>query len=232
MSGSWCPRCVARADLAALREEQRILAARVIAEDALPAAPRFIGGVDVSCSRFDPGQRIYAAIVVLEWPGMAVVEQAGVAATARLPYLTGLLGFREVPAVMEAFAQLRTKPELLLVDGQGIAHPRRFGIAAHLGVQLDLPSIGVGKSRLVGAPLEPLGEAAGSEARIYDRGEEVGALLRTRARANPLWISIGHRISLPTALGWVRATSAGRRLPEPTRLAHEAAGMVRRAAGA
>lgn len=232
MSGCWCPPCVARADLAALRAEQSALAAQVIRHDALPATPRFIGGVDVSCSRFDPTQRVHAAIVVLEWPGLALVDQAGVTVTAKLPYLTGLLGFREVPAAMEAFARLRVKPELLFVDGQGIAHPRRFGIASHLGVMLDLPSIGVGKSRLVGTPVEPLGDAAGSEARLLDRGEEIGALLRSRARANPLWISIGHRISLPTALRWVRATGTGRRLPEPTRLAHEAAGMVRRAAGA
>ncbi|MDB5376192.1 MAG: Endonuclease [Rubritepida sp.] len=219
------------ADLAALREEQRALAARVIARDALPATPRYIGGVDISCSRFDPTLRVYAAIVVLEWPGLAFVEGASFIATPDLHYITGFLGFREVPAAMRAFDSLKVKPDLLMVDGQGIAHPRRLGIASHLGVKLDLPTIGVGKSRLVGTPVEPLGEAAGSETRLYDRGEEVGALLRTRARANPLWISIGHRISLPTALRWVRATSAGRRLPEPTRLAHEAAGMVRRDAG-
>lgn len=220
------------ADLAALRAEQVALAARVIREDALPATPRFIGGVDASCSRFDPTQRVYVAIVVLEWPGLALVDRTGFAATPDLHYITGLLGFREVPAILQAFDRLEVKPELLMVDGQGIAHPRRCGIAAHLGVKLDLPTIGVGKSRLVGTPVEPLGEAAGSEVRLRDRGEEVGALLRTRARSNPLWISIGHRISLPTALRWVRATTAGRRLPEPTRLAHEAAGMVRRAAGA
>ncbi|TCH97249.1 endonuclease V [Roseococcus sp. SYP-B2431] len=220
------------ADLASLREEQRVLAARVIAEDALSEPLRFIGGVDVSCSRFDPTLRVYAAIVVLEWPGLTEVDRAGFTATPDLHYITGLLGFREVPAAVQAFGALRVKPDLLMVDGQGIAHPRRLGIASHLGVKLDLPTIGVGKSRLVGTPVEPLGEAIGSEARLYDRGEEVGALLRTRERANPLWISIGHRISLPTALRWVRATTAGRRLPEPTRLAHEAAGMVRRAAGA
>lgn len=220
------------ADLAALREEQRALAARVIREDALPARPRFIGGVDISCSRFDPTLRVYAAIVVLEWPGLVEVERAGFVATPDLPYLTGFLGFREVPVAVQAFRALKVRPDLLMVDGQGIAHPRRCGIASHLGVTLDLPTIGVGKSRLVGTPVEPLGEAPGSEARLLDRGEEVGALLRTRARSNPLWISIGHRISLPTALRWVRATTAGRRLPEPTRLAHDAAGMVRRAAGA
>nr|WP_314076052.1 deoxyribonuclease V [uncultured Roseococcus sp.] len=218
------------ADLAALREEQRAIAARVIAQDALPVAPRFIGGVDISCSRFDPTQRVHAAIVVLEWPGLTEVARAGISCHADLPYITGFLAFREVPAALAAFDQLAVKPDLLMVDGQGIAHPRRCGIAAHLGVMLDLPAIGVGKSRLIGTPEAPLGEAAGSQVRLLDRGEEIGALLRSRARSNPLWISVGHRVSLATAVKWVRATGRGRRLPEPTRLAHEAAGMVRRAA--
>lgn len=219
------------ADLAALREEQLAIAARVIARDDLPAAPRFIGGVDVSCARFDPTRRVHAAIVVLEWPGLTEVARAGLSSHATLPYIPGFLAFREVPVAMAAFEQLAVKPDLLLVDGQGIAHPRRCGIAAHLGVKLGLPAIGVGKSRLVGTPEAELGEAAGSQVRLLDRGEEIGALLRTRARSNPLWISIGHRVSLATAVHWVRATGRGRRLPEPTRLAHEAAGMVRRAAG-
>ncbi|MDB5415262.1 MAG: endonuclease [Rubritepida sp.] len=219
-----------RADLAALRVEQTALAARVVTHDALPKTPRYIGGVDVSCSRFDPTRQVYAAIVVLEWPGLTEVARAGITASADMPYITGFLGFREVPAAMRAFEALPIKPELLFVDGQGIAHPRRCGMAAHLGVKLDLPSIGVGKSRLVGKVDQPLGEAVGSTEYLRDRGEVVGALLRSRAKANPLYISIGHRISLETALQWVRACGTGRRLPEPTRLAHEAAGMVRRAA--
>ncbi|WP_424813480.1 deoxyribonuclease V [Roseococcus sp. YIM B11640] len=222
---------MARADLAALRSRQVELAARVRREDALPAAPGLIGGVDISCSRYDPTGRVYAAIVVLEWPSLREVARAGIAATPDLPYLTGFLGFREVPAAMEAFAALPEKPELLFVDGHGIAHPRRLGIASHLGVMLDLPTIGVAKSRLVGHAA-PVGDAAGSTAGLRDREEEIGVLLRSRAGANPLYISTGHRVSLPTALRWVRATGRGRRLPEPTRLAHEAAAVVRKAATA
>ena len=141
MSGCWCRRCWVQADLAALREAQRGIAARVIRSDALPAAIRLIGGVDVSCSRFDPTQRVHAAIVVLEWPSLREVARAGVSATAPLPYLTGLLAFREVPALLQAFAALSVKPDLLLVDGQGITHPRRCGIACHLGVS-DRKSVG------------------------------------------------------------------------------------------
>ena len=232
MWACWSRRCWVRADLAALRDQQREIAARVIRADALPGPVRFIGGVDVSCSRFDPMRQVHAAIVVLEWPSLAEVARAGISATAALPYITGLLAFREVPALLDAFATLPVKPDLLLVDGQGIAHPRRCGIAAHLGVLLDVSSIGVAKSRLLGAPESPLGEAVGSQVRVMDRGEVVGALLRTRARANPLHISVGHRVSLEGALRWVLACGRGRRLPEPTRLAHEAAGMVRRAATA
>lgn len=229
MSGCWCRRCWVRADLAALREAQRDLAARVVRTDALPAPIRHIGGVDVSCSRFDPTQGVHAAIVVLEWPSLREVARAGVSATAPLPYLTGLLAFREVPALLQAFAALSVKPDLLLVDGQGIAHPRRCGIACHLGVALNLPCIGVAKSRLLGEAEAPLGAAAGSMVRVLDRGEVVGALLRSRVRANPLHVSIGHRVGLETALHWVRASGRGWRLPEPTRLAHEAAAMLRRA---
>ena len=204
----------------------------MIRHDALSGEIRFIGGVDVSCSRFDPAQRVHAAIVVLEWPSLREVARAGATATAPLPYLTGLLAFREVPALLEAFAALEVKPDLLLVDGQGIAHPRRCGIASHLGVALDLPTIGVAKSRLIGEAEAPLGETVGSIVRVLDRGEVVGALLRSRARSNPLHISIGHRVALEAALRWVRACGRGRRLPEPTRLAHDAAAMVRRAASA
>lgn len=218
-------------DLAALREEQRAIAGRVVRHDALGEV-RAIAGVDVSCARFDPTRMVHAAVVVLAWPSLEVIETAAVSQPAPLPYLTGLLSFREMPALLDAWARLSTRPDLVMVDGQGIAHPRRCGIAAHLGVTLDLPSIGVAKSRLVGEAEAPLGEAAGSEVRVLDRGEVVGALLRTRRAANPLHVSIGHRVSLETAVGWVRAAGRGRRLPEPTRLAHEAAGMVRRAAPA
>jgi deoxyribonuclease V len=218
---------VARADLAALRAEQGALAARVRRADALGEV-RCIAGVDVSSSRFDPARRVHAGVVLLAWPSLEVIARAGASLPAPLPYIPGLLAFREAPAVMEALAQLPARPDLLMVDGQGIAHPRRCGIASHLGVLLDVPSIGVAKSRLLGEAEGPLGAEPGACVRVLDRGEEVGALLRSRVRVNPLHVSVGHRVSLRTALGWVRATLRRHRLPEPTRLAHAAAAVVRR----
>ena len=215
------------ADAAALRAEQSALAARVIRADA-PGPVRRVAGVDVSSSRFDPAGLVHAAVVLLAWPGLQVLARAGASLPAPMPYRTGLLAFREMPAILAALGKLPARPDLLLVDGQGIAHPRRCGIACHLGVTLDLPAIGVAKSRLVGQPAAPLGPEPGAVQMLLDRGEVVGALLRTRARANPLHVSIGNRITLAAALGWVRATGRGYRLPEPTRLAHEWAAMVRR----
>ncbi len=218
-----------RSDLVKLRRCQLELAARAVREDALGAVRR-IAGVDVSSSRFDPARMVHAAVVVLDWPSLEPVARAAVSLPAPMPYITGLLAFREIPAIQAALAQLPEPPDLLMVDGQGIAHPRRCGIATHLGVVTDLPSIGVAKSRLVGQPVAPLGEEPGALVEVTDRGEVVGALLRSRLRANPLHISPGHRVSLDTALHWVRATLRGRRLPEPTRAAHEWAGQARRAA--
>nr|WP_242535079.1 deoxyribonuclease V [Roseococcus suduntuyensis] len=212
-----------------MRRCQLELAARAVREDALGEVRR-IAGVDVSSSRFDPARMVHAAVVVLDWPSLTPVARAAVSLPAPMPYITGLLAFREIPAIEAALAQLPDPPDLLMVDGQGIAHPRRCGIATHLGVVTDLPSIGVAKSRLVGQPVAPLGEEPGALVEVRDRGDVVGALLRSRARANPLHISPGHRVSLATALHWVRATLRGRRLPEPTRAAHEWAGQARRAA--
>jgi deoxyribonuclease V len=221
---------VARADLAALRAMQAAMAARVVRADAFGALRR-VAGVDVSSSRFDPARRVHAAVVVLDWPSLAVVERAAASLPAALPYITGLLAFREAPVVLAALAQLAAPPDLLFVDGQGIAHPRRCGIACHLGVTLDLPAIGVAKSRLLGAA-PPLDAAPGATVPVTDRGEVVGALLRTRARARPLHVSIGHRVSLDAALALVRAAGRGYRLPEPTRQAHLFAAEVRRGAAA
>jgi deoxyribonuclease V len=220
---------VARADLALLRAEQAALAARVVRADALGEV-RHIAGVDVSSSRFDPAKRVHAGVVLLAWPSLEVIARAGTTLPAALPYIPGLLAFREAPAVTEALAALPARPDLLMVDGQGIAHPRRCGLASHLGVLLDVPSIGVAKSRLVGEAQGVLGAEPGASVRVLERGEELGALLRSRARANPLHVSLGHRVSLETALGWVRATLRRHRLPEPTRRAHAAAAVVRRGA--
>jgi len=216
-------------DTAALRTEQARLAGLVCLADDLPAEPRLIAGADTSSTRFDPERLVYAAIVLLEWPSLREVARAGEVAPAPIPYIPGLLGFREVPALAACWARLPERPDLLFVDGQGALHPRRFGIACQAGVTLGVPSIGVAKSRLVGEAEGALGAEEGSSLPIRFRGEALGVLLRSRRGANPLHVSPGHRISLATAEAWVRRTlRGGRRLPEPTRLAHLAAGDLRR----
>lgn len=213
-------------DLATARAAQVALAARVVTRDALPPV-RLLGGVDISNTRFDPEGRIYAAVVVLEWPGLRLVATAGADMRATMPYIPGFLGFREVPALLAAWAKLEVKPDLVLVDGHGIAHPRGLGIAAHLGVVLDIPSIGVAKSPLVGRPEAALGEEPGATQPLLWKGDRLGTVLRSKRRSNPLWISTGHRISLDSAVDWVRRCDSGYRLPEPTRQAHLAANAVR-----
>lgn len=214
-------------DFAAARAAQLALLPRVVRADA-HGPVRLIGGCDISCRRFDPERRVFAAIVVLALPRLRPVASATAMARAPLPYLPGFLGFREVPALLAAWDALPVKPDLLLMDGQGIAHPRGFGVATHLGVALDVPCVGVAKSRLVGEADVP-GAEAGAETPLLLRGERVGSLLRSRARANPLYVSTGHRVAPASAALWVRRTLAGYRLPEPTRLAHLAANAARRA---
>ncbi len=217
-------------NLAAARAAQQEMARHIVTEDT-HGPVRFLGGVDVSTTRFDPENRVFAAVVVLSLPDLRVVASAGAVQRASIPYIPGFLGFREVPAALEAWGKLPLKPDLVMVDGHGIAHPRGLGIAAHLGLVLDVPSIGVAKSLLVGAPAGELPEAAGAEAPLLWKGRQLGVALRTRRRANPLYISVGHRVSLRGAVEWVRRTGTGYRLPEPTRQAHLAAGALRRTEG-
>lgn len=214
-------------DLATARSAQVALAARVVRREAHGPVRR-LGGVDISSIRFDPANRIFAAVVVLSWPELQVIETAAAEAVATMPYIPGFLGFREIPALLAAWDRLAVKPDLVMVDGHGIAHPRGLGIAAHLGVALDVPAIGVAKSPLVGKPEAPLGEEAGAETPLVWKGERLGTMLRTRRRANPLYVSIGHRVSLEGAVDWVRRAGTGYRLPEPTRQAHLAANALRR----
>jgi deoxyribonuclease V len=216
-------------DLDAARAAQQAMAARVVAEDALGPVRR-LGGVDISTERFDPERRVHAAIVTLDAATLAPQAEAGASDTAAFPYIPGFLGFREVPVLLAAWSRLDAKPDLVLVDGHGVAHPRGLGIASHLGVVLDLPTIGVAKSVLIGRPEGELGEALGARMPLVWRGCVLGVALRTRPRANPLYVSVGHRVSLATAVEWVLRTGRGYRLPEPTRLAHAAANVVRRGA--
>lgn len=212
-------------DLRAARAAQEEMAAAVIREDAFGPVTR-LGAADTSAQRFDPQRRIYAALVTLDGPRIAAATHAD---TARFPYVPGYLGFREIPALLEAWTQLTPKPDLILVDGHGLAHPRGMGIATQLGLVLDMPTIGVAKSLLVGTLAAPLGPAPGDQAPLLHKDQLIGMALRTRRNANPLYISIGHRISLPTAIAWVRQTTGPYRLPAPIRAAHDAANTLRRA---
>lgn len=179
-----------------------------------------VAGADVSSRRSQ--DKAKAAVVVLSFPELAVVEVAVAEGKLALPYIPGLLSFREAPLVLEAFARLKSRPQLLLVDGQGLAHPRRFGLACHLGLLLDMPTIGCAKSRLWGHS-EEVGPQPGQWAPLLDGEETIGAALRTRAGVKPVYVSVGHRIDLEGACAWVRRLCRGFRLPEPLRQAHRAA---------
>jgi deoxyribonuclease V len=178
-----------------------------------PDALRIVAGVDASY-----GDLSRAAVVVLSFPELQVVDQAIATRATTFPYVPGLLSFREVPVVLDALDKLRVVPGLLFVDGHGYAHPRRLGIASHLGLYLDLPTIGCAKSRLVGAHEDP-GPEAGDQAPLYAGKERIGTVLRSKARTNPLYISVGHKVDLETAVDLVKCCLRGYRLPEPTRLA-------------
>ena len=184
---------------------------------------RYVAGVDCGFPSAHGGEVTRAAVAVLTYPGLVLHERSVVERPTDFPYVPGFLSFREAPAVLEALARLKTTPDLLIVDGQGYAHPRGFGIACHLGVATGLPSIGAGKSRLVGSFQEP-DQAAGSHSPLRYRDETVGAVLRTRAGVNPLFVSVGHKLSLESAVHWVLACCRGYRLPETTRWADGLAG--------
>lgn len=204
----------------AARALQSQLAARVETRDRLPTPITTVAGVDVG---FEQGGAITrAAAALLAFPSLELLEWAVARRPTEFPYVPGLLSFREIPAILDALERLTRPPDILLCDGQGRAHPRRFGIACHLGVLLDRPALGVGKTRLVGRHDEPGGER-GDWRPLLDRGEEIGAVLRTRAGVQPLYISIGHRLCLETAIHITLACTPRWRLPETTRAAHRLA---------
>lgn len=205
--------------------EARAVQHRLAAQVAIGGEPRdvrLVAGLDISTGpRGSNAGR--AAVVLVRWPELDAVEQATFEAQITFPYVPGLLSFRELPLLLPALERLSRRPDLLVVDGQGIAHPRRFGIAAHLGVLLDLPAIGCAKSPLSGRPVAPLGDERGARVALLDRGELVGHELRSKDRTKPLYISPGHRIGHEEAVEWILRLGKGYRLPEPTRLAHLAA---------
>ncbi len=176
-----------------------------------------IAGADISFNKFS--ETVYAGIVVLSLPDLQVIEEAGVRSVTKFPYVPGLLSFRETPSLLEAWDKLKTKPDVLMLDGQGIAHPRRFGIACHVGLLLDLPTIGCAKSILVGRHGD-LGLEAGSQSPLIDRGEQVGVALRTKNKVAPVYVSAGHLIDLTSAVELALRSTGKYRQPEPTRQAH------------
>ena len=182
-----------------------------------------VAGIEVGFE--DEGTTTRAAISILKFPELTLVEQSVARLPTSFPYVPGLLSFREVPAVLEALANLTVLPDLLLCDGQGTAHPRRFGIACHIGLLTNRPAIGVGKSRLVGTHSDVPNER-GAWVPLMHQGETIGAVLRTRSGTKPLYISPGHRVSLETAVDYVMRCTTKYRLPETTRYAHKLASQI------
>ena len=183
--------------------------------------PLYIAGVDVSI-RKSSGIGT-AAAVILEYPELSVVETKVITGEINFPYVPGLLSFREAPLILQCCAKLEHTPDLIMVDGQGIAHPRRLGIAAHLGLFFDTPTIGCAKSRLCGEHQIP-GIEPGNFEELVDNSETIGVVLRTKYNTKPVFISIGNKIALEDAIYWVMCCCRGYRLPEPIRFAHLAAG--------
>jgi deoxyribonuclease V len=180
-----------------------------------------VGGADVSYKKGT--DKATAATVVFSFPGLEVLEAQVVEGEVSFPYVPGLFSFREIPLLIPVLEKLKTPPHLMLVDGQGIAHPQRMGLAAHLGVLLDIPTFGCAKSRLIGTHEEPSKEK-GAYTYLYDKGEVIGAVVRTRTNISPVYVSTGHKISLPTAVEFVLKCTTKFRIPEPLRAAHIASG--------
>lgn len=203
-----------------LSEEQALqlqheLATQVITEDCLGEVKN-IAGVDVAYDK--TSDKIIAAVVVLDAKTLEVIEQSTAENTAQFPYIPSLFSFRELPSVVEALKNLQITPDLIVCDGQGLAHPRRFGLACHLGVLFDIPTIGCGKTRLIGEYCEPE-KNRGAMTPLIDNHEIIGCALRTQDSIKPVYVSIGNRVSLATACAWILKLSTKYRLPETTRAA-------------
>lgn len=199
---------------------QEKLRNQTITEDKLPETIKYVAGVDMGFEA--DGTISHAAVAVLSFPDLQIVETTVARRPTSFPYIPGFLSFREIPAVLDALEKVRILPDIILCDGQGIAHPRRLGIASHLGLLIDMPTIGVAKSLLIGK-YDEVPETKGSWQPLIHQGEIIGAVLRTRTGVKPLYISSGHRISLPTAIDYVLRCTTKYRLPETTRIADKLA---------
>lgn len=206
---------------------QKEMSSRLVLEPPAGFAPRLVAGADISMSR---GSRVaYAGVVVIDAATMETVDNAGAASAIVFPYVPGLLSFRELPALEPAWERLTRRPDVVVFDGHGYAHPRRFGLACHGGVLFGLPSVGCAKTILVGEH-EPLGPERGARAPLVHKGEVVATAIRLRERAAPVFVSPGHMMDVETAVQVVLAVSAGYREPETTRRAHRAVNAARLAA--
>ena len=201
-------------------ELQKQLAFEVVREDKFTVPIKTVAGIDLGYDAKTDTSR--AVVVVLSLPDLRLIEKSEAIMPIQFPYVPGLLSFRETPVAVKALEKLENAPDLILCDGQGVAHPRRFGVACHIGIIADVPTIGAAKSILVGK-FENLGEQRGSVAPLIHRKEQIGAALRTREKVQPIYISIGHRISLETAVNYVLQCTPKYRLPETTRLADKLA---------
>lgn len=205
-------------------ELQKRLRERVRVEP-LKGKVETVAGADISFNKFDP--TIYTAVVVLRLPTLEVVEEVGLVSETKFPYVPGLLSFRESPSVLEAWSRLKTEPDAVMFDGQGLAHPRRVGIASHVGLIIDRPTLGCAKSVLVGKYEEP-GATRGAWTPLVDKGETVGAALRTKDRVQPIYVSPGHLMDVESAVELTLRCHGGYRQPEPTRRAHLLVNALRR----
>jgi deoxyribonuclease V len=199
---------------------QESLQTQIITTDQLKEPIQYVAGVDMGF--LEDGTVSRAAVAVLSFPDLQVVETSLAYRPTTFPYIPGFLSFREIPAVLDALEKVKIIPDIILCDGQGIAHPRRFGIACHLGLLIDIPTIGVAKSLLIGKH-EELPDIKGSWQPLIHQGEKIGAVLRSRTGVKPLYVSSGHRISLPTAIDYVLRCTPKYRLPETTRIADKLA---------
>jgi len=195
---------------------QEELRKEIILEDRLPEKIKTIAGADQA---FPEKDRVRSCIAVLSFPELNVIEKAFSEIETDFPYIPGLLTFREGPGIIEAYKKLRKKPDTLMIDGHGIAHPRRMGIATHIGILLDIPTIGVAKKKLIGDFKAP--EKVGEYEPLKYQNEIIGAVLKSKEGCNPIFISPGHKISLKTSIDVVKKCLKGHKLPEPTRLAHK-----------
>ena len=212
--------------MAEARERQQAMRDRLVTVPPPGFAPRFVAGADVSMERFK--HYGYAALVVIDLRTLETVDQADAAAELRFPYVPGYLSFRELPVLEQAWRALRVRPDLVVFDGHGYAHPRRFGLACHGGVAWDVPSIGCAKSPFIGTHA-PVGNERGDTSPIVHEGETVGRVVRTRTGARPLYVSAGHRMDLATAVELVLRLTPRYRQPETTRRAHGLVNEMRRA---